>query len=306
VAISPDGKTLAFGGPGTVVRRIHLATGHPLPDLTWTGRAPVGRAYTLAFSPNSKVLACGGDEGSLVLWNAASGAVMRSLTGPDQSVVQVAFSPDGELLATGGRSIGPIVRVWKVATGELLFAARHQAGFTPAWCVAFSPDGKTLAAGFESGEVRLWDVATSRERARLSGHGTRIRWIGFHPDGRSLAVAGNWPDGTVHIWDLETRTRRFRLPGHKSEVLTGAWRGDGRLLITAGAVDGTVRLWDLGGEVPRARVLSVMPPGVPWLHGIALSPEGRHLAVGHPNGTVHVLRVAQPGEVFAVLAGGKK
>jgi WD40 repeat protein len=104
----------------------------------------------------------------------------------------------------------------------------------------------------------------------------------------------------VHIWDLTTRTRRFRLSGHDSEVLTGAWRGDGRLLITAGARDGTVRLWDLRGERPRARVLHVIPPDVDWLHGIALSPEGRHLAVTNPNGTVHVLRLAKRGKVFQV------
>jgi WD40 repeat protein len=88
-------------------------------------------------------------------------------------------------------------------------------------------------------------------------------------------------------------------------VLTGAWRADGRLLITAGSTDGTVRLWDPSGDVPRPKALPVIPRKVPWLHGIALSPEGRHLAVCHPNGTVHVLRLAQAGEVFQV-AGNKE
>ena len=50
----------------------------------------------------------------------------------------------------------------------------------------------------------------------------------------------------------------------------------------------------------------MLPPGVAWLHGIALSPEGRHLAVCNPNGTVYVLRLAKPGEVFQVPADGKK
>jgi WD40 repeat protein len=226
----------------------------------------------------------------------ATGTELRPLAGPDGAVSQIVFSPDGALLASAG---GTVVRLWKVANGQLVFTARQSAGW-PAWCVAFSPDGKTLAAGLEAGEVRLWDVATGRERARLSGHGGRVRWIGFHPDGLSLAVAGNLPDHVVHIWDLATRTRRLRLLGHDSEVLAGAWRGDGRLLITAGALDGTVRLWDLSGAMPRARVLSVIPPGVPFLHSIALSPEGRHLAVCNPNGTVYVLRLAKPGEVIQV------
>jgi WD40 repeat protein len=89
-------------------------------------------------------------------------------------------------------------------------------------------------------------------------------------------------------------------------VLSGAWRADGRLLITAGTTDGTVRLWDLSGKEPRSKALAVIPPDVEWLHGIALSPEGRHLAVCHPDGTVYILRLAKAGEVFEVPADDNK
>jgi WD40 repeat protein len=172
--------------------------------------------------------------------------------------------------------------------------------------VTFSPDGKTLAAGLDSGEVRLFDVASGWRLATLAGHGGRVRWLGFHPDGRSLAVAGPLADHTVFVWDLATRQRPRRLCGHQSEVLSGAWRGDGRLLISAGSLDGTVRLWDPSGDRPRSKALAAIPPNVPWLHGMALSPEGRHLAVCNPNGTVHVLRLAPPGEVFQVPAEAEK
>jgi WD40 repeat protein len=197
------------------------------------------------------------------------------------------------------------VRLWEVTNGQLVFTARD-AGAGAAWCVAFSPDGKTLAAGLESGEVRLWDVAARREVARLAGHGGRARWLGFHPDGRSLVVAGGFADNAVYVYDPATLTLQHRLSGHGSKVLSGAWRADGRLLITAGATDGTVRWWEFSGEPPRSRALPVIPPDVPWLHGIALSPEGRHLAVCNPNGTVHVLRLAQPGELFTVPGDGQK
>jgi WD40 repeat protein len=198
------------------------------------------------------------------------------------------------------------VRIWKVATGQLLFTSHAPAGWM-AWDVAFSPDGKTLAAGLSTGEVPLFDVASGWQVATLSGHGGAVNWLGFHPDGRSLAVAGSWTDHSVFVWDLATRKQSRRLSGHGSEVLSGsgAWRADGRLLITAGALDGTVRLWDPSGDRPP-KVLPVIPRNVEWLHGIALSPEGRHLAVCNPNGTVHVLRLAQAGGVLQVPADDGK
>jgi WD40 repeat protein len=304
VAISPDGKTLAFGGTDQVVRLINLA-GPPGRERSWDQRPPEGAVESLAFSPDGKVLACAKGNGAILLWDMAAGAERRPLASPDSRVVQVAFSPDGRLLASAGEHGGAVVRLWKVATGELLFSSPAP-GFSMAWCVAFSPDGKTLAAGLERGEVRLWDVPTRGQVARLAGPGGEVRWLGFHPDGRSLAVAGGLAENVVCVWDLASRKPRHSLAGHGSGVLSGAWRADGRLLITAGILDGTVRLWDLRGDWPRSRALSVIPPNVPWLHAIALSPEGRHLAVCNPNGTVYVLRLAKRGEVLEVPADGVK
>src|SRR5262249_25730196 len=288
-----DGTTLAFGGTDKVVRLTDLATGKPRRELTWKQQALEGDVNTLAFSPDGKVLACGTNKGVIFLWEAATGAELRRLASPDVLVTQVAFSPEGTLLAAGGEGRGGVVRLWKVATGELLFASRTAGA---AWCAAFSPDGKTLAAGLDSGEVWLHEVASGWQVATLSGHGGPVRWLGFHPDGRSLAVAGGLAGNVVYVWDLATRKQPRPLTGHRSGVLSGAWRADGRLLITGGVLDGTVRLWDLSGERPRSRALPVIPPNVRWLHGVALSPEGRHLAVCNPNGTVYVLRLAQRGE----------
>jgi serine/threonine protein kinase len=304
VVFSPDGKTLAFGGIDKAVRLIRLE-GKPGQEQTWNQRPPECNVECLAFSPDSKVLACGKGNGAILLWNVATGAELRPLPSPDHVVTQIAFSPDGTLLASAGENGGAVVRLWEVASGQLLFTS-HMPETGRAWCAAFSPDGKTLAAGLETGEVRLWDLATKGEVASLAGHGGRVRWLGFHPDGRSLVVAGSFADNLVYVYDVASRTLRHLLSGHGSEVLSAAWRADGGLLVTAGATDGTVRLWDLSGDRPRSRALPVIPPDVPWLHGIALSPEGRHLAVCNPNGTLYVLRLAKRGEVYKVPADPEK
>ncbi len=112
------------------------------------------------------------------------------------------------------------------------------------------------------------------------------------------ALAGN----LVHIWDPVSHEPPRRLSGHKSEVLSGAWRADGQLLVTGGSTDGTVRLWDMTRASPRSCAIPVIEPNVKWLHSIALSPEGRHLALANPDGTVYLLRLAKQGEVLRVAA----
>src|SRR5262249_40046033 len=77
-----------------------------------------------------------------------------------------------------------------------------------------------------------------------------------------------------------------------------AGRADGLRMATGGAAGGTVWLWSSDGKPERRQVIRLFPPGSPWLHGLALSPEGRHLATANPDGTVTILRLARAGEVF--------
>src|SRR5262249_30388782 len=93
--------------------------------------------YTVAFSPDGKLLACAKATGSILLWDVAAGAERRPLPSPDSRVVRIAFSPDGTLLASAGQvKNGAVVRLWQVATGQLLFTS-HTPGVWMAWDVAF-------------------------------------------------------------------------------------------------------------------------------------------------------------------------
>jgi hypothetical protein len=107
------------------------------------------------------------------------------------------------------------------------------------------------------------------------------------------------------VWDMATREVCHRLDAPPTGVLTGAWRGDGRMLMIGAALDGLVRAWDLSGESPRSTDLRVIRPGLQWLTAIALTPEGRHVVVGHPRGPALVFRLAPRGRPFDVATAAQ-
>jgi WD40 repeat protein len=109
-----------------------------------------------------------------------------------------------------------------------------------------------------------------------------------------LATSGD--DRTIVLRDLASAERRT-LSGHTAVVKSLAWRADGRLLVSSGGGDGTLRLWSVASPGTPCRTVSLFPAGG-WLHNVAFTPEGRHLATANPDGTVYILRLAAPGVVL--------
>jgi hypothetical protein len=161
----------------------------------------------------------------------------RTLTGHHYYVCEVAFSPDGHLLATVAQD--GTARLWDPASGKHLRTLD-----SPTWCVfgvAFSPDGRLLATVSLEGTALVWDPATGKQLRALTGHHDEVWGVAFSPDGRLLATAGQ--DGTALVWDPATGKQLRALTGHTGAVFGVAFSPDGRLLATA-SEDGTARLWD--------------------------------------------------------------
>ncbi len=149
---------------------------------------------SVAFSPDGQTLASGSDDGTLRLWNLASGKELRTLTRHTYSVISVAFSPDGQTVASCGSDTK--IKLWNLASGKEL---RTLTGHTNMiLSVAFSPDGQTLASGSGDQTIKLWNLASGKELRTLTGHTSYVLTMAFSPDGQTLASGS--ADKTIKIW----------------------------------------------------------------------------------------------------------
>jgi WD40 repeat protein len=202
LAFSAEGDLLASGSDDGTVIVWDVASGQP--RQTWTGD---GRPlFSLALSADDRWLAAGiGPD--VTVWDVDSGQVQATLEGYvstagrgySSAASDLAFSPDGKLLATAGLDREHSVQLWDVASGQLL--DRLQGQTSGALGVALSPDGRVLATSNPFHQVVLWDVATGQVLATLDGHTDLVVDVAFCPDGTVLA-SGSY-DGTVRVWGLK-------------------------------------------------------------------------------------------------------
>lgn len=268
-AFAPDGKLLAVpAGPEQPIRLWEVATGKEVRSF---GK-PQTLIESLAFSPNGKVLAT--KSGATVqLWDVQTGqslrkcrprtyyakqkhlAIDRSNTMPFNATAQVAFSPDGKLLAAEagdntlhfwdaetGQEVGKLVHPGMVVSASFHPKGQLRARRGPPDPAAGLTEG-LLVTGCNDNAIRVWDSATFKEVRHIEGHLGGYMAVAFAPDGNTIASAGG--THTIQLWDAATGKQLRAGEGHQGEVFAGGFLGGARsqVLTTIGR-DNVVRFWD--------------------------------------------------------------
>jgi WD40 repeat protein len=291
VAFSPDGQRLASAGWGAVRMRDTRAV---QTALSLTGHT--NAVHGAAFSPDGKLLASGGEEGTVRIWEAATGQEIRVLKGNHNGVSSVDWSADGRRLVAASY-YGGSVTVWDAATGKELASSPNSADCI--YSVRFSPDGKHLATASRrtegvrpfAGNVRLWDAATAQQLQGLQEHERGAISLSYSPDGSRLA-SGGW-DHIIRVWDTAAGQTSLLLEGHNQEVWGLAFSPDGRRLASA-SLDATVKVWDLA---TAKAVLTIRGHNNP-VHSVCFSPDGKRIVSGSLK-TVKVWDAQTGEEVFS-------
>jgi WD40 repeat protein len=276
LAFSPNGKLVATGSGGPVLRLFEAATGKEQARSSGH-RGPVS---ALVIAADGKTIVSKGADNTIRRWDAATGKELNHFTVPGGTTV-VAFSPDAASVALG--NIDNSIRVHETATGKEVYQAKGHANGIAA--IAFSPDGKTMASrGSADNAIRLYDAVKGSDLKQITvqvenaapnpgGGLVRAAFLGgnaslvFSPDGRTVAStvgganAAQWqiigapgaggPGNVIHLWDVTTGkvARKIGLPQQRS-VTSMAFSPDGRVLATENA-DGTISLWEVASGKER-------------------------------------------------------
>jgi len=303
LAVSPDGSRIATAGSigSAQARDQEAASSAAATEATvWDARTgkrllsltgATSSIHDIAYSPDGRRIATGGDDGAAILWDASSGRRLFTLPDADAGggFLGVAFSPDGTRLATAD-GIGRL-RIWSLAARRVVRSIR--AG-TPQCGVTWSPDGRLVGAGQCGGydystasAIRVWDVRTGRLVFRTEGT-PATTMLRFSPDGRDLLVPTL--NGTAEIWSLAGNRLLVTLTGHSGQVVSVAFSPGGKLVATGGT-DRTARVWD----ARTGEQLLTLAGHAATVDAVEFTPDGHRLVTTSEDGTVRAWNVTPRG-----------
>jgi WD40 repeat protein len=254
---SPDGKTFAVGLDNGIIKVYTTSDWWTL--CTLEGHR--GRVTDMAFSPDSVRIASRSSDHTVRLWDLRTGMCIHTLNGYDDSFEGVAYSPQGDQIASASNEA---IKVWDVESGEChdicIGHTRKVLG------IIYSPRGGQVASRSEDSTVRIWDVETGECRHVLKGHKYSITSLAYSPQGDQLASASY--DDTLRLWDVASGECLHNLRGH-SYILSVLYSPNGNQVASTSA-DASLWLWD----TYRGVCLHILEGHTDWVRTAVYSPEG--------------------------------
>ena len=235
--------------------------------------------FGIACSPDGRTALTANDDGTLTLWELATGRQLRTFRGHTGRALCVAFSPDGRTALSG--SLDHTLKLWDVESGNLVRTFTGHTGNV--WSVAISADGRTAVSGSSDHTMKLWDLASGRNIRTFGGYMFEVYAVALSPDGRT--VLGTSPDA-LKLFDVESGKELSGLQ-EKHPIVAAVFSHDGRSILT-GDTDGAVGLWDIAsGKVVRS--LEGHHSGSVW--AVAFSPDDKLAISGSDDSTVKLWEV---------------
>ena len=284
IAVSPDGKWAVSGSWGHVrnVKLWDIANAKLLREVEGQPQSVIG----VGFSADGTRLFAAGEYGKIVIWDATTGKVTRTLEprAEGSPLYAVAMSPKGDVLATGiGQHLwesGP--DLWDLKSGALL--GGFGAGLHKGLAVAFTPDGTRLACAADNGAA-VWDTSSGRLVRDFGNHEREVSAVAISPDGGTVLTGAR--DNLVKLWDVASGTLLKTFAGHTDWVERVALSPDGRY-AASGSSDALIKVWD----VQTGNELQTLRGHVAFITALAFSAGGSTLVSGSWDGSVIVWDLA--------------
>ena len=326
VAFHPQGKLVVSGGDDHAIKVWEIQTGKCIKTLQGNSNA----IYAIAYSDRcnqQNLLASGHEDQTLKLWNVDINAPQtlepdlqpfQVLRGHSDRILSVAFSPNGQMLASG--SADRTIRLWNPHTGKSLKTLQGHRSWV--WGIAISPDNKFLASGSYDHTVKVWDLESGECSQTLQGHPSSVLAVRFSPDGKTLFSSGydkivkHWKletgeclntweadssnrvwtmalspnsqhlatggdDNYIKLWDIETGSCLRILSGHSHPVVSLVFTPNGDRLIS-GSSDRTIKIWDIFSGT----CIETLQGHSHWVASLALSQDARTLISGSWDETI--------------------
>ena len=243
-----------------------------------------------AFSSDGSRVASGDDNGSVRVWDAASGEQVVEMVGHTGPVASVEFSSSGSRVASRGHDGS--VRVWDAVSGKQVAEMAGSAG-SFSWA-AFSADGSRSVSGRRDGGLRVWDAVSGEQVAEMVGHTGSVWSLRFSPDGSRVVSGGR--DNSVRVWDAVSGEQVVEMVGHTGWVHSVGFSADGSRVVS-GDDDGSVRVWDAvsGGQVVE------MVGHTGSVLSVGFSADGSRVVSGGDDGSVRVWDAVSGGQVVEMV-----